>query len=435
MRLKVLKVPDVVESRLCTGCGACAAMAPESLEMVDTEREGRRPVLRDGATADDLPPETMAVCPGVELTRERSAASEGYDPDLIDTWGPILDIWEGYAANEEVRLRGSSGGIATALALYCMERDSMAGTLHIRARKDAPVFNETVLSKTRDDMLASTGSRYAPASPCEGLDLIEQQDDPCVFIGKPCDVAAVQKARKLRPALDVKIGLTIGFFCAGTPTTNGTHELLKRMGIDDPSSVRGFRYRGNGWPGEATAIVETMDGPVERTLTYEQSWGEVLSNHKQWRCNVCADHTGEFADIAVADAWHRPTEGDAGRSIVLVRTQRGRTILRGAIESGYVTLEPATGGDLETAQSYLIRTRGQVWGRVAALRSIGAPFPRFLGFETFNAWRADLTVGDRIKSVIGTIRRYYRKGIHRPARVTPLGAGLINNSSTRNQAS
>ena len=354
--------------------------APQ-LNMVDTEREGRRPMLREGVAASDLPRETMAVCPGVELTRDRAAVPDGHDPELLEAWGPILELWEGHAADEEIRLRGSSGGIATALALYCMEREAMAGTLHIRAREDAPVFNETVLSKTRADLLASTGSRYAPASPCEGLGLIEAEDDPCVFIGKPCDVAAVQKARKLRPTLDEKIGLTIAFFCAGTPTTRGTHELLRRMGIDDPSSVRDFRYRGNGWPGEATAIVQTPDGPVEKTLTYEQSWGEILSNHKQWRCNLCADHTGEFADIAVADAWHRPTEGDAGRSLVLVRTKRGREILRGAIDSGYVALEPASGGDLEEAQSYLIRTRGQVWGRVAALRSIGAPFPRFPGFR------------------------------------------------------
>jgi coenzyme F420 hydrogenase subunit beta len=433
--LKVLNVTDVVESRLCTGCGACAAMAPESLEMIDTEREGRRPVLRAGATPDDLPRETMGVCPGVELTRDGTTAPSGHDPALLDTWGPVLELWEGHASDKEVRLRGSSGGIATALALYCMEREAMAGTLHVRAREDAPVFNETVLSKTREDLLASTGSRYAPASPCEGLGLVESQDAPSVFIGKPCDVAAVQKARKLRPALDKKIGLTIGFFCAGTPTTKGTHELLRRMGIDDPSSVRAFRYRGNGWPGDATAVIETESGTVEKSLTYEQSWGEVLSNHKQWRCNVCADHTGEFADIAVADAWHRPTTGDPGRSLVLARTERGREVLRGAIRAGYVTLEAASGDDLEQAQSYLIRTRGQVWGRVTALRSIGAPFPRFRGFATFDAWRTKLTAGDKIKSLIGTIRRYYRKGINRPARVTPVGADLINSNSTRNQAS
>ena len=434
MRLKVLDVTGVVESRLCTGCGACAAMSPEHLEMVDTDNEGRRPVLRGGIESRDVPRETMAVCPGVSLTRDPGEDPSGCEEGPGLTWGPTLEIWEGHAGDDAIRQRGSSGGVATALALYCMERESMAGTLHIRAREDAPVFNETVLSRTREDLLRATGSRYAPASPCEGLGLVEAEDAPCVFIGKPCDVAAVSRARRVRPGLDSKIGLTIAFFCAGTPTTRGTRELLRRMGVDDPSSVRSFRYRGNGWPGEATAVVETAAGLEERTLSYEESWGEILTNHKQWRCNICVDHSGEFADIAVADAWHRPTEGDDGRSLVIARTSRGREILRGAIASGHVRLEPSDAGALARAQPYLLRARGQVWGRVAALRLIGAPAPRFRGFGLFGAWLANMTVSQRARSVIWTILRYYRKGLRRPARVIPAGCDWRAGYSTRNQA-
>ena len=47
--------------------------------------------------------------------------------------------------------------------------------------------------------------------------MIQNAPAPCVFIGKPCDVAAVENVRRLRPALDEKVGLTIAIFCAGTP--------------------------------------------------------------------------------------------------------------------------------------------------------------------------------------------------------------------------
>ena len=130
-----------------------------------------------------------------------------------------------------------------------------------------------------------TGSRYAPASPCDRLDLIEEAGKPSVFIGKPCDVAATLKARKLRSNLENKIGLTIAFFCAGTPSTNGTLAMLKQMGVDDLSRLESLRYRGKGWPGKATAVIRCEDGTVEeKQLTYEQSWGEVLTKHVQWRC-------------------------------------------------------------------------------------------------------------------------------------------------------
>lgn len=421
MRLNVLDIPAVVESRLCTGCGACAAMAPDALEMVDTLEEGRRPVLREGCSRAALPSETLAVCPGVALDQPSHSTSDGVMKDMLGVWGPIRTLSEGFASDPEIRSRGSSGGVSTALALFAMEQLGFAGTLHIRARKDAPVFNETILSTTREDLLAAAGSRYAPASPCEGLGLVEDAETPCVFIGKPCDVAAANKARRLRPALDRNLGLTIAFFCAGTPTTRGTHELLRKMGVDDPHAVRSFRYRGNGWPGEATAEIETPGGIVEKKLSYEESWGEVLTSHKQWRCNLCVDHTGEFADIAVADAWHRPTAGDAGRSLVLARTPRGERFLRAAIAAGYVQLESTEPENLIRAQSYLVKARGQVWGRTMALRWLGAPSPTFRGFPTFGIWLRHLTVSERARSVIGTLRRYLRKGINRPATITPLG--------------
>src|SRR5690606_1825844 len=232
-----------------------------------------------------------------------------------------------------IRFGGSSGGAASALALHAIERQGMHGVLHIKARDDVPYLNRTVLSRTRDEILAATGSRYAPASPCDGLTLIESAPAPCVFIGKPCDNVAVSKSRRQRPALDRNLGLTIAFFCAGTPTTAGTLDMLKRMGVRDLSTIKSLRYRGNGWPGLATVVVETEDGgESSSTLTYEQSWGEVLSRSKQWRCNLCPDRTGEFADVSVGDPWyHGVPDGDPGRSLIIARTERGRQAILDAI--------------------------------------------------------------------------------------------------------
>src|SRR5690606_25501257 len=133
---------------------------------------------------------------------------------MTAAWGPVIEVWEGSAADEALRFSGSSGGAASALAAYAMEQEGFAATLHIAAREDVPYLNETVLSRSRQELLARTGSRYAPASPCDGLNLIEESQAPCVFIGKPCDVAATAKARAIRSRLDEKLGLSIAMFCA-----------------------------------------------------------------------------------------------------------------------------------------------------------------------------------------------------------------------------
>lgn len=407
-----MTIPSVVANGLCSGCGACAYAAPGALEMVDVPAAGLRPQVKPGVDAGDARlREAVAVCPGVGLSHDYDASQPGLVRALEDAWGPVLGVYEGYAADDAIRFAGSSGGAASALALYCLERAGMAGVLHTAAREDAPHRNETVLSTTRDELLARTGSRYAPASPCDGLQRIEDAAAPCVFIGKPCDVAAVGKARRLRPALDAKVGLTIAFFCAGTPSTAGTLAMLARMGVPEPAALVSLRYRGNGWPGEATAVFRDGDGTVTRTLTYAESWGEVLAQHQQWRCKVCADHTGEFADIAVGDPWYREIPADEpGRSLILARTARGKAVLEEAIAAGFLVAAPADPGILPRSQPNLLRTRGAVWGRIVASRVLGAAAPRYRRMPMFRHWLQVLTLRQKAQSLGGTMQRIMRRG-------------------------
>jgi len=286
--------------------------------------------------------------------------------------------------------------------------------LHIAARPDVPYLNRTVLSRTRAEILAATGSRYAPASPCDGLDLIERAPAPCVFIGKPCDVAGAASAAKLRPALADRLGLTIGIFCAGTPSTRGTLEMIRRMGVEDPSTVTGVRYRGLGWPGRARVTSRLGAGEREASLTYDESWGEILQKHRPWRCYICADHTGEFADIAVGDPWYREIPADEpGRSLLLVRSARGRDALRAAIASGDIVAERVEGEILRASQPNLLTTRGATWARIGVTGLLGAATPRYVGFPMFRFWWRELTFRQKLQSVTGSARRVFRRKLHR----------------------
>ncbi|MEQ8850308.1 MAG: Coenzyme F420 hydrogenase/dehydrogenase, beta subunit C-terminal domain [Phycisphaerales bacterium] len=392
MRLDVLPIERVVESGLCSGCGACAAAAPGVVRMVDHADRGRRPSIDHSATRDELAPADR-VCPGSGLSHETPQGE----------WGPVLEVWQGYAADPAVRHAGSSGGLASALSIFCLERARMHGVLHTASRSDAPHLNETVMSTTREQVLRRTGSRYAPASPCEGLGEVERAPGPCVFIGKPCDVAAARALASERPALRNRLGLAVSIFCAGTPTTAGTRAMLRAMGVDDPDQLGSLRYRGEGWPGDARAT-HAADGS-DRVMTYERAWGEILTRHKQWRCKVCADHTGEFADIAVGDAWHLRRAGDAGQSIVVVRTQRGRRVLHAAIAAGDLVMERVGLEELRASQPSLETTRGAVWGRVLALRMRRAPAPRFRGMRMARLWWTRLSLKDKARSIVGTWRR------------------------------
>lgn len=408
---KLRTIEDVVALQLCTGCGACAYMEPNRYQMVDDIHLGRRPISVPGdSSRAGL---AMQVCPGHRLGHESGHASADTVEYDVPAWGPVLGVWEGHASDQQVRFAGSSGGAATALALYSIEQQGLHGLLHIDKDPERPYLNRTVLSTTRSALVQATGSRYAPASPCDGLDLIENAPSRCVFIGKPCDVAAVQAARRHNPKLEEKLGPVIAFFCAGTPSTHGTLELLAKAGVTDPESVTDIRYRGNGWPGQWTVRYSSSEGEQTSTMSYEESWG-FLQQYRQWRCYICPDHTGEFADVAVGDPWYRtPEANESGSSLIIARSQAGFDLILAAAEAGYLTIERSDPELLPASQPNLLKTRARLWGQLIALRSVGTATPTYRNMPLFTVWWRVLSLSEKVRSIAGTVRRAFRRRLHR----------------------
>jgi len=406
---RISNVSDVVRWRLCLGCGACVNVCPENnIRLVDVLDQGIRPYVE--LTKCKRCGECIKVCPGVEI--KSAPANNQLISELRQAWGPVIEIWEGYATDPEIRFKGSSGGVATALSLFCLEKRGTSGVLHTGVDLENPLRNVPVFSKNREGLLACTGSRYSPAAPCEKIRWIQEADSPCVFVGKPCDVAALRKSQAVNPELNEKVGLAISIFCAGTPSTAGTYAILNSIGVD-ASEVKALRYRGNGWPGATVAKVKGKDGK-KLEMRYEKSWGEILSKHIQTRCRFCPDTTGEFADISCGDPWYREIEpDDPGWSLVLVRTERGRRTLRNAMEAGYVEVERVLPAVLPTSQQALLNKRQNLFGRLLAMRLTLTPAPRYSGFSLTANWRS-LSAAGKIYSLLGTFYRVFTRGWHSP---------------------
>jgi coenzyme F420 hydrogenase subunit beta len=409
--MKFRNIKEIVEWRLCVGCGACEYICPaKKIKLTDIINQGLRPFIEDDRC--DSCNECLKVCPGFETTHDYYETTTGVISDLKKSYGPILEIWVGYAADEDFRYSGSSGGLASALALYCMEEKGMYGTLHIEANHDEPWKNNTVLSCNRSDLLTRTGSRYSPASPCDRLNIIESAASPCIFIGKPCDIAGLRRAQQLKPPLNKNMGVAIGIFCAGTPSTMGTLDLLRYYKAD-PSTVLAIRYRGKGWPGMFNVQLKGDNSPCLYEASYEESWG-FLNRYRPFRCYLCPDGTSEFADISCGDPWYREVkEGDLGYSLLVVRTPRGQEIVQGALKAGYVVLEKSEPEILQVSQKNLLLKRGAIWGRLLAMKVFGLPTPRLNGFSLFSNW-CGLPVLDQVRSVLGTVRRIIKRKYYRP---------------------
>lgn len=406
-----LNATDVARHRMCIGCGACVYVCPEDrLQLTDFVNDGLRPVISPGNCGGCS--DCVTVCPGVGIShKNQQGAAAGRIDKLEDSWGPVLEIWEGYAADAAIRRDGSSGGLSSAIALYCIERRGMKGLIHIGSDPAARHRNKTILSSSREEVLAATGSKYSPASPCDGLGRIEHASGESVFIGKPCDVEGLRKAQEMRPDLSKHIGVAIGIFCAGTPSTQGTLDLLRKHSVD-PGKVEELRYRGRGWPG-SFAVRLKGESSWRELATYEEAWG-FLEKYRPYRCYLCPDGTSEFADISCGDPWYREIrEDEPGLSLVLARTEKGREIVRGAIDAGYVVLEPVRPEVLELSQKELQLKRGAIWGRVVTMKWLGVAAPRFQGFHLFRNWMS-IPFSHKLRSISGTARRIFARSYHRP---------------------
>jgi coenzyme F420 hydrogenase subunit beta len=120
---------------------------------------------------------------------------------------------------------------------------------------------------------------------------------------------------------------------------------------------------------------------------------------------VCADHTGEFADIAVGDPWYREIPPD----------EPGRSLILAALASGALVAERVAPGILAASQPNLLTTRGAVWARIVFTRLLGAAAPRYRGFPMLRFWWRELSLRQKLQSVTGSLRRVFRRRLRVPA--------------------
>ena len=408
--MKVKDIDDMVAWRLCLGCGACAYASHGALRMVENPDHGFRP-FKTEACDDAVLRDALKVCPALETRIDEGMRIADPLDGITSGVGPVIEVWEGHATDPDTRYNGSSGGALTALARYALERAGMHGVLHVASDPANPLHNRTVMSRSHPELLAATGSRYAPASVCEKLHEIENAPGPCVLIGQPSEIAAARKARALRPELDRKLGITLSFFCGGSPASRGTIELLKSKGVD-PAQVERLRYRGHGWPGMFTAWRKGENEPALK-MTYAESWGFVQA-YRPWATHIWPDGCGEHADISCGDPWYREVRaGEQGSSLVVVRSEAGRRLVRGAMNEGYLALVPSSVSRVVESQCNLLTKKGAVWGRLMCMRLLGLPTPRHSGYGMFRQWLR-MPPAHKIRSTLGTVRRILARGYLKP---------------------
>ncbi|MGQ0633584.1 MAG: Coenzyme F420 hydrogenase/dehydrogenase, beta subunit C-terminal domain [Planctomycetaceae bacterium] len=405
---------------LCMGCGVCEPVCPvRCIQIDEAAASGQLVPVVDQATCVEGCDLCLRVCPGesvnfVGLNQEFL----GRQPERADV-GVIERSCVGHASDERVRFESSSGGAATALLAYLLDQNLIDGAIVVRMSRERPHEAEVTVARTRDEILGSRGSKYCPAKSGIGLRAVMREPGRYAFVGVSCHIHGVRKFQQVFKKYRTRIVLTLGLFCGGGITMQGTRFLLSRLNVQ-PEELHELRLRGDGWPGKTTAICR--DGRISelnkragaRNLREAAEYNSWM--HRYFfppRCLTCTDLTAQLADISFGDPWlPRFTKTDRiGLSLIVARTAIGRRFLELAIRDAAIKivdeLTPQEVADSQEKLPVKVNTRPY---RVAA-RLFGIRTPDY--GPLYGDGRLAVT------AVVGAIWEYARLGLGRHSRLWP----------------
>jgi coenzyme F420 hydrogenase subunit beta len=390
----------VVAGQLCTGCGLCAGVSLGAVTMETLPPGYARPV-QHRPLPDAAERAIAEACPGAVIAPWPTEAF--VDP----SWGPYRRVCVGWASDPDLRFTASSGGALSALLVHALRSGLTDRVIHVGADPDQPMRNQVLVSTSEAQVIAGAGSRYASSSPLADIETQLSSGGRFVFVGKPCDVSALRRLAALDRQVARSVAFTLSFFCAGVSSYAAGSRILARLGVE-ADDVAAFRYRGHGWPGAATATLQTGQ---TAELSYEESWGAILSKEVQFRCKICPDAVGGVADIACGDAWigadarGYPSFAEAdGRSLVIIRTAAGERLAEAAVAAGALVLEPLDVDEIDRMQPGQARRKRLVRSRTLALAATLQPRPR-MGGTCVDEAAGRAGKAEAARSFLGAVRR------------------------------
>jgi coenzyme F420 hydrogenase subunit beta len=293
----------IVDQGLCSRCGSCAAFC-ERLEMTEQGPE----------LVKECVMETEAIKCGDLGTCYDNCPILSYSYADLDekVFGAVREdrvlghykkIVAAKATDKAVSESGQDGGAVTALLLCALEEGLIEGA--VVAKRNDDWVPEAVLAKTREDILASVGTKYSstPSVTVFGRNLNSHRR--LAMVGTGCQITGLKQAETgtLKVLLDKKKEsenpfnlISIGLFCyENFMYSKFRRKLEEEFGISIKDLAKNDIIRGK-------VFVHTRDG---KELTKPV---KVFNDIVEDCCKLCEDFTASFADLSVGsvgseDGW------------------------------------------------------------------------------------------------------------------------------------
>ena len=359
---------QVINGGYCVGCGACAALDRDiSVRMDDIGR--LQAVLPEGQVPARA---ATAACPftGVGPSEDALAQDLFTTPGLREDTriGRYLACYGGWVIEDDLRARGSSGGISTYVQRDLLAHGYVDAVLNVTPRSGgeggAPLFSFTV-ARTPDEVMANAKTRYYPTEMSGVIAHILEYPGRYAAVGTPCFAKALRLAARQSPDLKERLVFVLGIVCGHLKTTAFAQALAAQCGIDPkridkidfrtklegrPASGYGVQVTGARPDGTRDSVTRPMEGLIGA------NWGHGLFKYKA--CEFCDDVLAETADAVMGDAWLPGYDDDhRGANVVVVRHPLLQDLLVRARAAGRLHLDDLSADDVAASQAGGLRHR------------------------------------------------------------------------------
>jgi formate dehydrogenase subunit beta len=237
----------------------------------------------------------------------------------------VGDMLVGYATDEDVRKRGASGGLVTAVLAAALEKGLVENVVvmkHINEFEAVPIITDEV-----EVVLASTGSLHSVPVNLAKYAVGRKVAMPA----KPCDAQAVIEQAK-RGMIDLDNTYVVGLNCGGSMHPVTTKKMLVEMYDIDPEDVVGEEIE------KGKLIFKTKDGN-EKGIAIDEL--EEAGFGRRDSCRYCTIKIPVNADLACGN-WGVIGDLAGNATFCQVMNDKGVRLLENAIEAGRIEVQPAS---------------------------------------------------------------------------------------------
>lgn len=231
-----------------------------------------------------------------------------------------IEWYQGWAKDENIRKKSSSGGLATAIAKAFVEQGGVCCSCVFKNGEFSFDFIESA-----DDIWKFSGSKYVKSNPKDSFMRIEKflvQGSKVLFIGLPCQVAGLKNY--IRP--NVENLYCIDLICHGTPSPLIFEMFMKENGYQC-ANLKDVKFREK----DRFFVSSEYKGikPVGVYDRYTFSFLEALDyTDNCYTCNYAS--VARVSDITLGDSWGSMLEREEqkkGISLIMCQNEHGRELL------------------------------------------------------------------------------------------------------------